>query len=145
MKFCSKCGNQIHDEAVICVHCGCSVESAKKETRTDSNEYNRLMTFVNEAKTIHILGIISIVLCLGIGIIFQIINLVKLKKYPYDKATKSYTCPEFDLADPNDINAYETAKKKIKNGALMTGIGFGISFSLIFFAIWCGVVMPAIL
>ena len=25
MKFCTKCGKQIHDEAVFCVHCGCSV------------------------------------------------------------------------------------------------------------------------
>ena len=25
MKFCSKCGKQIHDEAVVCVNCGCSV------------------------------------------------------------------------------------------------------------------------
>lgn len=29
MKFCSKCGNQIPDEAVICVHCGCQVSDAK--------------------------------------------------------------------------------------------------------------------
>ena len=24
--FCSKCGNEIDDEAVICVHCGCAVQ-----------------------------------------------------------------------------------------------------------------------
>ena len=24
-KFCSHCGKEIHDDAVICVHCGCSV------------------------------------------------------------------------------------------------------------------------
>jgi len=23
--FCSKCGKEVHDEAVICVHCGCSI------------------------------------------------------------------------------------------------------------------------
>ena len=23
MKYCSKCGKQIEDEAVICIHCGC--------------------------------------------------------------------------------------------------------------------------
>lgn len=23
--FCSKCGQKVHDEAVICVHCGCSI------------------------------------------------------------------------------------------------------------------------
>ncbi len=26
MKFCSKCGSEINDDAVVCVHCGCSVE-----------------------------------------------------------------------------------------------------------------------
>lgn len=25
--FCSKCGKEIHDEAVICVHCGCAVNN----------------------------------------------------------------------------------------------------------------------
>ena len=23
--FCSKCGHKIHEEAVICIHCGCSI------------------------------------------------------------------------------------------------------------------------
>lgn len=26
MKFCSHCGKEIEDEAVICVHCGCGVD-----------------------------------------------------------------------------------------------------------------------
>lgn len=25
--FCPRCGNQVHDEAVVCVHCGCSIGS----------------------------------------------------------------------------------------------------------------------
>ena len=28
MKYCSHCGAQILDEAVVCIHCGCSVNSA---------------------------------------------------------------------------------------------------------------------
>ncbi len=27
--FCSKCGKEINDEAVVCVHCGCAVENRK--------------------------------------------------------------------------------------------------------------------
>ena len=27
MRFCSKCGKEIRDEAVMCVHCGCAVEN----------------------------------------------------------------------------------------------------------------------
>ena len=29
--FCSKCGKEIHDEAVICIHCGCSVVSSQNQ------------------------------------------------------------------------------------------------------------------
>lgn len=28
MKFCSKCGKELHDEAVMCVHCGCATEQS---------------------------------------------------------------------------------------------------------------------
>lgn len=28
MKFCSKCGAQVADEAVVCVGCGCAIETA---------------------------------------------------------------------------------------------------------------------
>lgn len=34
MKFCSKCGNELMDEAVICPKCGCAVEVAKKDGTT---------------------------------------------------------------------------------------------------------------
>ena len=26
--FCTKCGKQISDEAVVCIHCGCAVANA---------------------------------------------------------------------------------------------------------------------
>lgn len=137
MKFCSKCGNQIHDEAVICVHCGCSIES--KPNKTDSNEYSKLIAFVNEAKTIRTLGIISIVLCLGIGIIFQIINLVKIKKYLQNKA---FVFPELNLSDPADIRLYEEAKKKIESGNNLTTLGFSITIAVIGIGIAIGSLAP---
>lgn len=28
MKFCSKCGQEVHEQAVVCVHCGCPIEGA---------------------------------------------------------------------------------------------------------------------
>lgn len=30
--FCSKCGKEVNDEAVVCVHCGCAVENKKVST-----------------------------------------------------------------------------------------------------------------
>ena len=32
--FCKKCGKEILDEAVVCVHCGCSVEENKVTNTT---------------------------------------------------------------------------------------------------------------
>lgn len=29
MKYCSKCGKEILDEAVICPHCGCAADNRK--------------------------------------------------------------------------------------------------------------------
>ena len=26
--FCEKCGKEVHDEAVVCVHCGCSLRAS---------------------------------------------------------------------------------------------------------------------
>ncbi len=32
MKYCSKCGNEMFDEAVICVKCGCPCESQEEKS-----------------------------------------------------------------------------------------------------------------
>ena len=34
--FCKKCGKEIDDEAIVCVHCGCAVEETKKNTEQDT-------------------------------------------------------------------------------------------------------------
>lgn len=36
MKFCSKCGKEMVDEAVVCPSCGCSVENEKKATNENA-------------------------------------------------------------------------------------------------------------
>ena len=33
MKYCSKCGNELFDEAVICPKCGCPTESPKAQAK----------------------------------------------------------------------------------------------------------------
>ena len=30
--YCSKCGKEINDEAIMCIHCGCAVENKKSVT-----------------------------------------------------------------------------------------------------------------
>ena len=40
MKYCSHCGAQIQDEAVVCVACGCSVAAQRSEPDVPSKELN---------------------------------------------------------------------------------------------------------
>lgn len=35
MKFCTHCGQQVNDEAVICVHCGCSIQNPVTQQSSD--------------------------------------------------------------------------------------------------------------
>ena len=37
MKYCSKCGNELHDDAVICPKCGCPIENTQHKTIIDEN------------------------------------------------------------------------------------------------------------
>ena len=41
MKFCSKCGKEIMEEAVICVHCGCEVEN-RMQTSNNAKEVDEV-------------------------------------------------------------------------------------------------------
>mgnify|MGYP003306973005 CR=1 FL=1 len=38
-KFCTKCGKEISEDAVICIHCGCSIESANASNDSDSKSW----------------------------------------------------------------------------------------------------------
>lgn len=37
MKFCSHCGKEIMDEAVVCTNCGCSVEGKQPSKQQDEH------------------------------------------------------------------------------------------------------------
>ncbi len=38
MKFCQKCGAEIHEDAVVCTKCGCSVSTEKKTREVGGND-----------------------------------------------------------------------------------------------------------
>lgn len=67
MKFCTKCGQQIHDEAVICVHCGCQIASAaapqepKKDKKLVITLSQKLDTYGTVAIAIGIFQILTLV------------------------------------------------------------------------------------
>jgi hypothetical protein len=46
MAYCSKCGKEIHDEAVVCVHCGCKIKNESfLETDDGKNVVRFCLTF----------------------------------------------------------------------------------------------------
>ena len=77
MKFCSKCGQEVNEEAVICIHCGCSVETATPEA-TPQKKLNvfALVGFIVSLASLLIDfgGIVGLV-----GLIFSSIALRQLK------------------------------------------------------------------
>lgn len=128
--FCSKCGKEIHDEAVVCIHCGCAVGgNSIQQSQQHSVGYSKFKAFQENVKTIYTLGIISLVLCLGIGIVFQIINNVKIYKY-YNKQERKFIFPEFNLKDSHEVAEYESTIRKFHRARTMTTIGYLISVFL---------------
>ena len=74
MKFCSKCGKEIMDEAVVCIHCGCQVaptdtSASKKSISPNSNPTRKVVGTI--------IGIAAIVIALG-AIIFGIVYAIGL-------------------------------------------------------------------
>lgn len=57
MKYCTHCGAEIMDDAVICVHCGCKVESKSAAATATSSSNSVLATIV---KIFMILSTISL-------------------------------------------------------------------------------------
>ena len=136
--FCTKCGKEIFDEAIMCPHCGCATSNYNRAAQPQqqssssiySENYPALKAFSDQAKSLQTLGIIAAILCFGIGIFFSIVIWVKQGFKPQE------TIPEFHLTLPNEIAEYEAAKKRwIKAGNLATipvlgiiaGIGIGIA------------------
>ncbi len=71
MKYCTKCGQQIHDEAVICIHCGCSTAEKGASNSTVGGAPDQLLNSLSQK--IHtnailwmVLGVIQCVTMIGI-------------------------------------------------------------------------------
>lgn len=59
MKYCSKCGKEIMDEAVICPNCGCATTTDAGKGKTEVPK---------SAKSASVLGILSLLLLAPLGI-----------------------------------------------------------------------------
>jgi len=63
MKFCSNCGNEVNDNAVVCVKCGCSVNASLENDKRKTKRLYMLscisIFFIIEALAYTILGAID--------------------------------------------------------------------------------------
>ncbi len=90
MKYCSKCGKEIMDEAVICVHCGCQVERIGAQNNAFVQPQTIISTEANqpsESKTLLSCAIIFAFLMPIVGIILGIVGLVKYKSADLRRAS----------------------------------------------------------
>lgn len=124
MKYCSKCGKELMDEAVICVNCGCAVAPNATTGSRHSANYPKIVEYEESLKSPFVLSVIGVVLCLGIGIIFAIISLCMLKKV---------TVPQLENLTVEDQAALMKAQskhKKIGTMSAITFLMFAIAFAL---------------
>lgn len=49
MKYCSHCGKELMDEAVVCVHCGCAVDNGVSKKVTANSEKGNTASNANAA------------------------------------------------------------------------------------------------
>lgn len=127
MMFCSKCGKEIMDEAVVCPNCGCVTNNYAPKANDYSNDYIAISEFSRKANTIKTLGILAAVLCLGIGIIFSIIVWIQ---------SSGIVVPSVTTNNPKEIADLELAKKRIDLGKRLSGVpllAHGICFAIGFF------------
>lgn len=72
MKYCSKCGKELMDEAVICVNCGCAV--VNEQTANQTAVQNR------ESSGTANCALVFSFLCPIVGLIIGIVGLCKYKE-----------------------------------------------------------------
>ena len=128
--FCSKCGKEIFNEAVVCPSCGCATGNYPHGNNY-SNYYLAISEFARKSNTIKILGILAACLCFGIGIIFSIIIWIQ---------TSSIVIPNITTNNPKELADFGLEKKRIDLGKKLAGlplIAIGIcGFIAIFGATW---------
>lgn len=114
--FCSKCGKEIADEAIICPMCGCATanyHTPAVNNTSYSQDYILIKEFEENVKSLHNISVIAMVLFLGIGIIFSLAAWIK---------AKSITVPVISTTHPNEISIFEAAKKKLNSALLLSMI-----------------------
>ena len=121
--FCSKCGKEIADEAIICPMCGCATanyhqpsiahNTQPQNNSTYSQDYIALKEFEEKVNSLYATSIVALVLFLGIGIIFSIAVWLK---------AKTISLPTITTTNPNEIAMFESLKRKLRKALAFANI-----------------------
>ena len=82
--FCSKCGKEIDDSAVVCIHCGCSVEKTQQPSYVPVTDAPSEVD-TGEKPTLANCAMAFAFLMPIIGLILGIVGIVKYKNEKYKK------------------------------------------------------------
>lgn len=136
---CPECNNLISDKAAACPTCGCPIavrqsppimngspwqqtpsmtntvplQTAPQFGQQHSSLYPQIKAYSDGVNTIYTLSIIGLILCLGIGFIFAIINISKINKL---------VPVEGPIDNPYDLAEYQTAERKLKTAQTFSSI-----------------------
>ena len=80
--FCSKCGKEIFDEAVVCPNCGCMVKDFSQIKNRDNTENQKINEY-GEKQGLAIAALACGFLIPIVGLILGIIGTVKYKTEKY--------------------------------------------------------------
>ncbi len=90
-KFCTHCGHRVHEEAVVCVHCGCAIESVGAAQAEEKPKNNGMA----------IAGFVCSFFVPVLGWVFGGIGLAKAKKL--DGKGKAFSIAAIAIASANWI------------------------------------------
>ena len=143
MSFCKNCGADV-GESKFCANCGTAVAETTS-TQTTSNGYSdyypQICEYERRASGIFVFGILSLIFCMGIGLIFEIICIVKSNKIKQLYAILSKDLP---ITNPIEIEKLQNAKRKHKTGSVLASIALIITGILLFVLLMSSAVLSQI-
>ena len=108
MKFCSHCGKELMDEAVVCPGCGCPVQTDKKGGFIKESEEDRIQRKKKQKK----IAIIAIAILLYGALLAFLISIPIRNKMEADKKaeiTKALSGKEFEWNDDGTYSIHRVS------------------------------------
>ena len=133
MSYCRNCGTNVGDSK-FCANCGTAIADTTPNVNvTTSNGYStyypQICEYERQATGIFVFGLLSIIFCMGIGLIFEIINIVKSCKM---KQFQPLMANDLPITNPVEIEKLQNARRKHKTGAILSSIALIITGVLLF-------------